>query len=609
MKRIIHKLWMALTMLCLSISASAFDFEVNGFQYNIVSLADNTAELVSSTNDDCGDLIIPSTVTYGNRDIKIISIGKGAFKNNKLTTLSCGLYLKSICSMAFSSCNNLKKVTLSEATDSLSAAFSDCTNLEEITFKSNYCFVDGATFQDCCNLKIVNIPSIKAWTKYTFNNPLFLDCKSATLYVDGTAINRVNLPIGLTELKPYTFAALRSLTDIVIPSTLTKFGKESLAGTGITNLVIPNSCDTICEAAFQGLQLDQLSIPPSVKFIEKMGGSFYAYGDLTIGKLIIEESSDTLTFENASSFMDRCTFKEFHWFRPIQGLLYKRIYQHNGKWITDAPTRTSSVFYNMEGLEKVVIGPLVGGMSCKTFIGCHDLTNLDIKDTDRPIIFRQDNGFTTERIGLTDYKIPIYYAEFGSSPLKEITIGRNIVYERDSLQTNYHESFVRRDVRPSPFNARKLIEKVTIGDFVTELPDKNLFANCPISYVSIGELLREIPEGSFSNDVNTLETIICHGNIPPKYSTGFKNYDYVNAIVHVPSSSLMEYKSAAPWSNFWNITDEEYSGLITSIIPDDISPIFIYDINGVYMGTSITGLCKGIYIVKCNNYTKKIIIR
>lgn len=39
----------------------------NGFQYNIVNLAENTAELVSSTNDDCG-LAEPTITTIDGSD-------------------------------------------------------------------------------------------------------------------------------------------------------------------------------------------------------------------------------------------------------------------------------------------------------------------------------------------------------------------------------------------------------------------------------------------------------------------------------------------------------------------------------------------------------------
>ena len=117
------RFFISVISLFLCLQGHAFDFEVDGFQFNIVSLTDNTAELVSCTSDDCGDLIIPSSVTYGNRDIKIVSIGEEAFVSNKLTSLTCGAYLRSIGSRAFATCANLKKVTLSEATDSLSAAF------------------------------------------------------------------------------------------------------------------------------------------------------------------------------------------------------------------------------------------------------------------------------------------------------------------------------------------------------------------------------------------------------------------------------------------------------------------------------------------------------
>ena len=50
MKPIIHKLWMVMAVVCLSISASAYDFEADGIFYTITSTAELTCEVSGSSD-------------------------------------------------------------------------------------------------------------------------------------------------------------------------------------------------------------------------------------------------------------------------------------------------------------------------------------------------------------------------------------------------------------------------------------------------------------------------------------------------------------------------------------------------------------------------------
>lgn len=62
-----------------SVMANAYDFEVDGIYYNILSSTDLTAEVTYGDNKYTGDVIIPSTVNYKSRDIAVIAIGDSAF--------------------------------------------------------------------------------------------------------------------------------------------------------------------------------------------------------------------------------------------------------------------------------------------------------------------------------------------------------------------------------------------------------------------------------------------------------------------------------------------------------------------------------------------------
>ena len=66
--------------------AYAYDFEVDGFYYNIVSVTEFTCEVTSGDVKYAGDIEIPATVSYNNRTVSVTRIGQKAFYECTLLT-------------------------------------------------------------------------------------------------------------------------------------------------------------------------------------------------------------------------------------------------------------------------------------------------------------------------------------------------------------------------------------------------------------------------------------------------------------------------------------------------------------------------------------------
>lgn len=88
-------------LLC-SATVSAYDFEVDGIYYNILSISDLTVKVASVDNEYSGEVIIPSIISYKSKALTVTSIGYGAFYDCRgLTSVTIGNSVTSIGDEAF----------------------------------------------------------------------------------------------------------------------------------------------------------------------------------------------------------------------------------------------------------------------------------------------------------------------------------------------------------------------------------------------------------------------------------------------------------------------------------------------------------------------------
>lgn len=82
MKQIIIKSVLLLNVLVMSAKAFAYDFEVNGIYYDVLS--DTTCEVTKENLNYKynGDIIIPEQVTYRRKIMRVTAIGGAAFSCN-----------------------------------------------------------------------------------------------------------------------------------------------------------------------------------------------------------------------------------------------------------------------------------------------------------------------------------------------------------------------------------------------------------------------------------------------------------------------------------------------------------------------------------------------
>ena len=143
-KKVFKSLFAAASLLC-SIPVSAYDFEVDGVYYDIVSMNGFTCKVVKESSKSLykGNIVIPSTISFNNKTLTVIEIADKVFKE----------------------CSDLTGITI-PSTISLvgDEMFNGCTKLEYVKIE------DGETVLEIGN-----------FNKY--NKGLFAECPITTLYI------------------------------------------------------------------------------------------------------------------------------------------------------------------------------------------------------------------------------------------------------------------------------------------------------------------------------------------------------------------------------------------------------------------------------------------
>ena len=159
-KRYTSLLTMLLLSVFLGVSASAYDVEVDGIYYNIVTKV-KTAEVTKGDNKYSGDVTIPETITVDNVVCNVTRIEGSAFSDcTGLTSITIPNSVTSIGDEAFSGCTGLTSITIPNSVTSIVEwAFSGCTGLTSITIPSSVTSIGEFAFTGCTGLTSITIPS------------------------------------------------------------------------------------------------------------------------------------------------------------------------------------------------------------------------------------------------------------------------------------------------------------------------------------------------------------------------------------------------------------------------------------------------------------------
>ena len=391
----IKQLLITVAVLLCSVTANAYDFEVDGIYYNILSASDLTVCVTRGDNKYTGEVIIPSTVTYKSRTLTVKAIGGYAFENCSIESISIPESVMTVYNYAFKGCL-LSNLRIEDGTRTLTLGFNyydthsmgeglfyDCpletlylgrnlsydtdydkgyspfykkTTLTSVTIGNNVTNIGNKAFYGCTGLKEVHISDLAAWCNIDFeSNPLSY---AKNLYLNGKLVQDLVIPNSVEYIKDKAFENCNALTSVTIPNSVAGIGYNTFSGcTGLKRIEI--NCATI-NSTFAGFScIKEVVIGNSVTKI----GSYAFMGCTGLTSITIPNSVTSIE----TQAFDGCT-----------GLKSVTI----GNGVTKIG---SYAFSDCTGLTDVEIPNSVTSIEKRTFYNCFRLTNLTIGNSVKSI--------------------------------------------------------------------------------------------------------------------------------------------------------------------------------------------------------------------------------
>ena len=159
-KYLTAKFAIVVLMALFSLSANAYDVEIDGIYYNLIA-EDGVAEVTSGDNKYTSEIVIPESIPYNGTTYPVTSISERAFYGCiSLTSVTIPNSVTSIGGSAFDGCSRLTSLTIPNSVTTIgNGAFSYCVGLTSLTIPNSVTTIGDWTFYGCFGLTSVTIPN------------------------------------------------------------------------------------------------------------------------------------------------------------------------------------------------------------------------------------------------------------------------------------------------------------------------------------------------------------------------------------------------------------------------------------------------------------------
>ena len=288
-------------------------------------------------------------------------------------------------------------------------------------------------FSFCSSLSEIVIPS----SVTSIGDRAFSGCDS---------LSEIVIPSSVTSIGDCAFAGCRSLSEIVIPSSVTSIGDRAFSGCrSLSKIVIPSSITSIGDSAFYGCRsLSEIVIPSSVTSI----GDWAFSGCDSLSEIVIPSSVTSIGHH------------AFYGCRSLSEIVIP----------SSVTSIVDSAFYGCDSLSKIVIPSSVTSIGDSAFSRCDSLSEIVIPSS-------------VTSIG--------HHAFFACDSLSEIvipssvtSIGDSAFAKCDSLSEIVIPSSVT-NIGDWAFSGCDSLSEIVIPSSVTSIGDRTFCGCSSLKYISI----------------------------------------------------------------------------------------------------------------------------
>ena len=223
---------------------------------------------------DNGMEVIPEGLFLGASKLQAVEIP------NTVTTIS---------KSAFSGCESLTDIKIPDSVTKIGfCAFADCENLEELTLPKNIEVLEGCILRNT-SVKSINIPASLKIAKsgsiadmdYAFEDSYIetavidngMEVIPEGLFCGASKLQTVEIPDTVTAISDSAFSGCQSLTGIKIPSGLKSIGNNAFSGCeNIKEIELNEGLESLGACAFSGTGITEIVIPKTVESIYGVTG-------------------------------------------------------------------------------------------------------------------------------------------------------------------------------------------------------------------------------------------------------------------------------------------------------------------------------------------------
>ncbi|MBO7267966.1 MAG: leucine-rich repeat protein [Bacteroidaceae bacterium] len=530
----IKQMLITIAVLLCSATANAHDFEVDGIYYNIISASDLTAAVTYKgnsydeiSNEYSGEVIIPETVVYKSKVLKVTSIAHRAFR--------------------------------------------DCNELTSIEIPNSVAFIGFYAFKGCNSLTSVNIKDIAAWCKIDIDyesgvgghyesNPLYY---ANNLYLNGEKVTELVIPNSVTCIRGATFYGCTSLTSVTFGNNLTRIEQAAFSDcSGLTSIEIPNTMSNIEESTFSYCSgLTSVMIPNNITSIGD-----YAFSGCSA--LTCLEIPNSVTSIGVAAFKYCSGLTSVTIGNSVTSIGKSAFSNCSGLKKAEFNCSEIQDWFSESSIEEIVIGNSVTSIGNYAFYGCTSLKKLRIEDGTETLSL----GYISIYNGNTSYR-----GVFCNCPLETIYLGRNISYDENLMTYGYFSQ--KNDALTS----------VTIGNNVTRIRGEEFSRNSNLANIVIGNSVESIGRYAFEY-CSGVTNIHLLGKTPPTVgSDNFTQSQYTDITIYVPTGTLETYKTADTWKNFWDIREEDTTETPEEEVKKCATPLITYNNSGLDIASETDG--------------------